>query len=47
MLPRNAGTIAGWITSSQHLKPGNLMPSFHEFSGEDLRALAGYLESRR
>jgi cytochrome c oxidase subunit II len=47
MLPNNAGTIAGWIASSQQLKPGNLMPSFHEFSGEELRALAGYLESRK
>ena len=47
MLPNNAGTIAGWIASSQRIKPGNLMPSFQEFRGEDLRALAGYLESRR
>jgi cytochrome c oxidase subunit 2 len=44
MLPNNAGTLAGWIASSQRIKPGNLMPSFGEFSGEDLRALAGYLE---
>lgn len=47
LLPNNAGTIAGWIASSQRLKPGNLMPSFQHFSGEDLRALAGYLESRK
>jgi cytochrome c oxidase subunit 2 len=45
MLPNNAGTLAGWIASSQHLKPGNLMPSFQNFSGEELRALAHYLES--
>ncbi|MGQ0752682.1 MAG: cytochrome c oxidase subunit II [Betaproteobacteria bacterium] len=45
MLPNNAGTLAGWIASSQHLKPGNLMPSFQHFSGEELRALAHYLES--
>lgn len=45
LLPANAGAFAGWIASSQHLKPGNLMPSFQHFSGEELRALAGYLES--
>lgn len=45
LLPANAGTFAGWIASNQHLKPGNLMPAFQHFSGEDLRALAGYLES--
>ena len=45
LLPNNAGTLAGWIASSQHLKPGNLMPSFQQFSGEELRMLAGYLES--
>jgi cytochrome c oxidase subunit II len=45
LLPNNAGTLAAWIVSSQRLKPGNLMPSFQAFSGEELRALAGYLES--
>jgi cytochrome c oxidase subunit II len=44
LLPNNAGTLAGWITSSQHLKPGNLMPSFGDLSAEELRALAEYLE---
>jgi cytochrome c oxidase subunit 2 len=44
LLPMNAGSLAGWIASSQHLKPGNLMPSFRSFSGEELRALAAYLE---
>jgi len=43
--PNNAGTIAGWIASSQHLKPGNLMPSFDALTGPDLRAVAAYLES--
>lgn len=43
--PNNAGTLAGWIASSQHLKPGNPMPSFDEYTGRDLRALAAYLES--
>jgi cytochrome c oxidase subunit II len=45
LLPMNAGSIAGWIASSQHLKPGNLMPSFRQFSGEELRELAAYVES--
>jgi cytochrome c oxidase subunit 2 len=45
ILPNNVGTIAGWIAATQHLKPGNLMPSFNAFSGSELRALAAYLES--
>jgi cytochrome c oxidase subunit 2 len=45
MFPANAGTIAGWISSSQHLKPGNKMPSFDALTGPDLRAVAAYLES--
>ncbi len=43
--PTNVGTLAGWISSSQHLKPGNLMPSFGNLQGEELRAIAAYLES--
>jgi cytochrome c oxidase subunit 2 len=44
-LPNNAGTLAAWIASSQHLKPGNLMPDFKEFSAQELTALAEYVES--
>ena len=44
ILPNNAGAMAGWIASSQHLKPGNLMPSFRELDGAELSALAAYLE---
>ena len=44
LLPNNAGALAGWIASSQHLKPGNLMPSFGMLSGEELRSLAVYLD---
>lgn len=43
--PNNVGTLAGWIASAQHLKPGNLMPSFANLQGEELRAMAAYLES--
>jgi cytochrome c oxidase subunit 2 len=45
MYPTNAGTLAGWIASAQHLKPGNKMPSFDMLRGEELRAIAVYLES--
>lgn len=45
ILPNGQGTIAGWIASSQHLKPGNKMPTFNQFSGEDLRTLSSYMES--
>lgn len=44
VLPNNAGTIAAWIADSQRIKPGNLMPSFGEFRGEELQALAAYVE---
>jgi cytochrome c oxidase subunit 2 len=45
ILPNNAGAMAGWIASSQHVKPGNLMPAFGDLKGEELAALAAYLES--
>ena len=45
ILPNNAGTLASWISASQQLKPGNLMPSMSVFSGDELRAVAAYLES--
>lgn len=44
-LPNNIGTLAGWIANTQHIKPGVRMPSYGMLSGEDLRALAGYVES--
>jgi cytochrome c oxidase subunit 2 len=43
--PNNAGTLAGWIADTQHLKGGVRMPSYGSLSGEELRAVAGYLES--
>ncbi len=45
ILPATVGSIAGWIADAQHIKPGNKMPSFEQFQGEDLRALAAWLES--
>lgn len=47
ILPNNHGTLAGWVGDSQAIKPGNRMPPFKVLSGEDLRALAAYLASRR
>jgi len=44
-LPGGIGNIAGWIASAQHLKPGNLMPSYNQLEGPELRALAEYLDS--
>jgi cytochrome c oxidase subunit 2 len=44
-LPNNVGTLAGWIASAQHVKPGNKMPSFDTLAGRELRAIAAYLES--
>ena len=44
-LPGGVGNIAGWIASAQHLKPGNLMPSYDRLEGPELRALAAYLDS--
>jgi cytochrome c oxidase subunit 2 len=44
-LPGGVGNIAAWIASAQHLKPGNLMPSYDRLEGPQLRALAAYLAS--
>jgi cytochrome c oxidase subunit 2 len=44
-LPGGVGNIAGWIASAQHLKPGNIMPSYDQLEGPQLRALAAYMES--
>ncbi len=43
--PNNKGTLAGWIADTQHLKGGARMPSYGSLSGEELRAVAGYLGS--
>jgi cytochrome c oxidase subunit 2 len=42
--PNNVGTLAGWIADTQHLKAGARMPSYSSFSGEELRAVASYLD---
>ena len=43
-LPNTRGNLGGWITSTQHIKPGALMPSFAP-APEDLFALLDFLES--
>ncbi len=45
ILPNRRGSVAGWITSSQHLKPGNLMPEFRRFDSTELYALTNWLET--
>jgi cytochrome c oxidase subunit 2 len=47
VLPTDATQLARWIASNQHIKPGNLMPAFGEFSAGELAALADYLASLR
>jgi len=46
-LPNGAESLAAWISDPQHLKPGSRMPAYRQFSGEELRALAAYLEGLR
>ena len=44
ILPNNLGTMMGWIGDSQAIKPGNRMPPYRVLSGEELRAIAAYLQ---
>lgn len=46
ILPNNRGTMMGWIGNSQAIKPGNRMPPYSVLSGDELQALAVYLEGR-
>lgn len=43
-LPRNRGTLAGFIADPQGVKPGNLMPDLNVHV-EDAHAIAAYLDS--
>ncbi|MBF0391121.1 MAG: cytochrome c oxidase subunit II, partial [Alphaproteobacteria bacterium] len=45
LLPTHRGTLAAWIVDPGHLKPGVQMPAFPIYRGEELRALAAWLES--
>lgn len=44
ILPNNRGTLGGWISNSQDIKPGNRMPPYQMLSGEELLSLTAYLE---
>ena len=46
-LPNDAEAMARWIVSSQHVKPGNLMPSTDGLGPGELRELVAYLGSLR
>lgn len=43
-LENNLANVEAWIASAQHFKPGSRMPSYN-LEGDDLRAVAAYLES--
>src|SRR5690606_28822761 len=47
ILPNNRGTTMGWIGNSQAIKPNNRMPAYTTLTGEELQALAAYLEAQR
>lgn len=47
ILPNNRGTLMGWISNSQAIKPNNRMPPYGMLSGPELTALAAYLETQR
>lgn len=47
ILPNNRGTMMGWIGDAQAIKPGNRMPPYHALSGDDLKALAIFLEMQK
>jgi cytochrome c oxidase subunit II len=45
MLVNNRANLQAWITHAQSLKPGSQMPDLATFDGEQLNALAAYLQS--
>lgn len=45
ILPNNQGVMAGWISDSQSLKPGNRMPAYPVLTGQELRDVSAWLES--
>ncbi|MDF3021758.1 MAG: cytochrome c oxidase, subunit [Steroidobacteraceae bacterium] len=47
VLTNHVGTMAGWIAGGQALKPGNAMPDARDYDGQELRAVAAWLESLR
>ncbi|WP_333586352.1 c-type cytochrome [Phenylobacterium sp.] len=47
ILPNNHGALAGWISDSQTIKPGNRMPPYRQLSGAELTDLSAYMASLR
>lgn len=47
VLPNNRGTLQGWITDSQAIKPGNRMPSYDMLSAQEVAAIAAWLDTPR
>jgi cytochrome c oxidase subunit 2 len=45
ILPNNRGTLMGWISNSQSIKPNNRMPAYPMLKAEELEALATYVGS--
>ncbi len=45
ILPNNQATMAGWISDSQSIKPGNRMPAYPVLTGQELRDVSAWLES--
>lgn len=45
MFPNRKGYLEAWIINAPSLKPGTQMPALTQFTGEETRALATYLES--
>lgn len=46
-LPNTPESRARWITASQHVKPGNLMPGFGALAASELEAIGAYLGTLR
>ena len=45
IMPNHRGTMMGWVGDSQSIKPGNRMPSYDMLPGEDIQAMAEWLET--
>jgi cytochrome c oxidase subunit 2 len=47
VLPNNIGSLNAWISASQQIKPGNLMPSMNAVGGAEVQAIAAWLARSR
>jgi cytochrome c oxidase subunit 2 len=46
-LPNDVASLEAWVTHAQSLKPYAQMPNITAFDGEELRALAAFLQGLR